>query len=367
MIISEAAGKVLVDTVTPYNTPLVTWLKTNQKLLDITIIRLWATTDNYLIHAYKAIDLTRWVNIPDNDSIQFPAGGTAPPPTVMGILTYQHANVPFASYYDVLADGIANTGEATSSVVYGRFTASPGDYAYLIFPTLGLYDLHRIVGINDTVDFSTPGVAVNVPVNVPSIYTESSFIISGYPDTTHLAETVDLTYFSENQGTITDATSFFYPGANGFKKYNFSFYAADAGGDHAASLNMLYTDTVPANLSVPDPAWYTISLTTDTAVSVNFGTHPPTYYNVTSNVGSAQFTLTAPGDSTLLYPIRFYRALGSKYLGSLNINTMQMEDAYLYTDTQPDYQVYWVEHTTIFQAFTPGPAYPTFSTYQQHF
>ncbi len=94
LIISEAGGKVVLDSIMQYNTPIVTWLKTNQTLLDITTVRGWASTNSFLIHSYKAIDLTAWVNIPGNDSVQLPSGGTAAPPPTTGIITYSHVSVP---------------------------------------------------------------------------------------------------------------------------------------------------------------------------------------------------------------------------------------------------------------------------------
>lgn len=365
LIVSEGGGKVLLDTVTPYNSPIIAWLKTNQTLLDITTVRKWATTNNYLIHSYKAIDLTAWVNIPENDSVQLLSGGTAAPPPVTGIMTYMHVNVPYGSYYNVLAGGRADTRQTNNSIIYGVYNASPGDYAYLIFPTLGLYNIHRITGASDTVDLSKPDTAVRVKFNKPAVYTTSGFSIAGYPDPGDLSHTVNLTYYTGAGTPLPDATDLLYPGKKGFKKYFFSFYVSDGVNNNNADVNLPYADTIPADLPIPDPGWYTVSLTKDTTVSTDFKSHKPTYYDITSNVGDIRFTLTAPGDSTLLHPVKFFLALKSKLLGNQDISKMQMDLINIVTDAEPGYQAYWIKHTNIYQAWKePGSAYTTF---QRHF
>ena len=364
LIISEAGGKVLLDSIMSYNTSIITWLKTNQTLLDITTVRGWATTNSYLIHSYKAIDLTTWVNIPGNDSVQIPSGITPDPPSTTGIISYTHVSVPLGTYYNVLAYGRGNIGQAYNNVIYSDYSAPIGEYAYLIFPTLGLYNLHRITGLLDTTDLSKPDSCTSVSFSKSAIYTTAGFNLAGYPDTGNLAHTVNLTYYSPAGTPLTDATSLLYPGTKGFKKYLFSYYVSDGNNNIYASVNLPYIDSIPANLAIPDPASYNFSLTKDTAISTNF-THKPTYYEVTSHLGSAQFTLTAPADSALLHPVAFYRGLRSRFLGPQNFSLMQMDIMNIMTDAQPDYRAYWVGHTQIYQAWkAPGSAY---STFQRHF
>jgi hypothetical protein len=365
LIISEAGGKVLMDTITPYNTPIITWLKTNQKLLDITMVRKWATTGSYLIHSYKAIDLTAWQNIPENDSVQLPTGGTPLPPPVLGITTYTNVNVPMGSYYNVLNSDGADAGQAWNRIMYSRYNTFPGDYAYLIFPTLGLYNIHIITGAGDMVDLSNPDTAVWVPFNKPAAYSTSGFNIAGYPDPADLSHLVNLTYFSANGYSITDATGIFYPGKKYFKKYSFSYYVSDGTNNNSSSVSLPYVDTIPDNPPVPDPSWYTISLNQDTTVSVDFKTHKPTYYDVTSHVGDIQFRLTAPGDSTMLRPVDFYIALKSKLLGNQDLSMMKMDQISIVTDAEPNYQTYWSKRTGIYQVWKE-PASAN-STFQSHF
>jgi hypothetical protein len=365
LIISETGGRVVLDTVTPYNTPVIVWLKTNQKLLDVTTVRKWATTNDYLVHSYKAIDLTGWVNIPENDSVQLPTGGTAAPAPVTGLLTYTHINVPYGSYYNVLAGGRADIRQTNDINAYATYNASPGDYAYLIFPDLGLYNIHRIVGAGDSVDLSKPDTTVRVSLSRPAAYTTSGFSLAGYPDPGDLSHLVNLAYYNRDGSLITDASALVYPGKKGFKKYYFSYYVSGGVNNSFASVNLPYIDTIPASLPVPDPGWYSVSLTKDTAVSVDFTIHKPTYYDVTAHLGYIQFTLTAPGDSALLHPVPFFLALKSKLLAGQNLRAMQMDNINIVTDAEPGYQAYWAGHTHIYQfGKTPGSANAIF---QRHF
>ena len=362
LIISEGGGRVVLDTVAGLNAPVITWLKTNQKLLDITIVGGAYNGSTAYVHSYKAIDLTTWVNIPDNDSIQITPGSTGPSAPVPGIVTYTGVNLPLGSYYDFLAYGTGSNGQAYSSTVYGDFNSPLGDYVYLIFPDLGLYNLHQLVSQNDVVDFSHPDTAVKVPFNTPAAYTTTGFSIAGYPDTTQLGNTVNLTYYDRNGQFITDATSLFYPGAKGFKKYYFSYDAYNANTGDRVTVNLPYIDTIPNNFPIPDPSWYGITKTADTGISVQFLRSSPTYYNIVSTLSNGdQFTLTAPADSTLLHPVSFYRSLKSKLLGNLDFSQMQFTSVFIMNDVQPDYRAYWVEHTQIYQLYkTPPPANSTF-------
>ena len=362
LIISEGSGRVVLDTVTGFNAPVITWLKTNQKLLDVTIVSGGYNGFTASVHSYKAIDLTSWVNMPDNDSIQIAPGGAAPPSPVAGIVTYTGVNLPLGSYYDFLAYATGSNGQVYSNTVYGQFNAPLGDYGYLIFPDLGLYNLHQLVSQNDVVDFSHPDTAVRVPFNTPAGYTTTGFSIAGYPDTTRLGNTVNLTYYDRNGQFITDATGLLYPGAKGFKKYYFSYYASNANNGDGVNVNLPYIDTIPNNFPIPDASWYGITKTADTGVSVQFLRSSPTYYNIVSTLANGyQFTLTAPADSTLLHPVSFYRSLKSKFLGNLDFSQMQFTYVYMMHDVQPDYRAYWVEHSQIYQLWVnPTSANTTF-------
>ena len=300
LIISEGSGRIVMDTILYYNAPLLTWLKTKQKLLDVTLVSGTAVS-GYGVHAYKAIE---------------------------------------------------------------QFNAPIGFYAYLIFPDLGLYNLHKITSTTDMVDLSNPDVATSVPLNTPSSYSTSGFEISGYPDTNDLSHAMVLTYADRNGQAITNATNIFYPGKKGFKKYDFALYGQSSDLVNFASNNLYWLDTIPNNLSLPDPSWYTISQTTDTAISTKFNSTKATFYNIQATLGYNQFVLTAPADSNMLYPIAFFRSLNSRLLKNIDLSKMQLNTVYIWNDAEPNYGQYWINHTTIYQAWkTPMESY---STFQHH-
>jgi hypothetical protein len=164
---------------------------------------------------------------------------------------------------------------------------------------------------------------------------------------------------------LTNVPSLYYPGKKGFKKYTFSYYASDNGNVNFTSVNLPYIDTIPNNLTIPDPASYTISKTTDTAVSIKYNTATPTYYEIATSIGAVQFIMTAPGDSTGLHPVSFYRALNSKLLGNLSYSSMQFTYVHFVADAQPDYQTYWAAHSQIYQAWKTPPSANV--SYQRHF
>jgi hypothetical protein len=325
-------------------------------------------TANYTVHAYKGIDLTGWINMPDNDSMQLPTGLPVLPPPVTGLMTYTHVNVPLGSYYNVLAGGTGVSGQDYGyygTLLYGSYNASPGDYTYLIFPELGWYNIHRITSARDTVDFSVPGIATRVPLTKPAFYQRIGFSLAGYADSNDLSHTVNLTYFTGAGTPVPDITEVVYPGKGGFQKYSFSYYVSADANLTFASVNLPYIDAIPANLPIPDPSWYTTTLKSDTGVQANFTSHAPTYYDVTSHIGYTQFRMTAPGDTTLLYPVAFYRRLKSKLLAGVNLSAMQFDNISIVTDAEPDYNAYWAKHSLITPIWTKPPSANTL--FQRHF
>ena len=346
LIISEAGGRVVLDTLQHFNMPVVGWIKTNAALLDVTVVQYFSTTNNYLVSSYKSIDLSSWQNIPNNDSAQINTPPHTLPPPTPEIVEYTHVNVPGGSYYNTVAGGSGFGTQLWNNVVYANYNVSIGDYAYFLFPDLGLYNLHQIASARDTVDFSVPDTLSTANFNIPSAYNSSGFVLSGYPDTTDISHQVYLTYFAGSGGLIDNASKILYPGKKGFKKYSLVIFASN-GSTLNAAISLPWVDTLPNYLPIPSPDWYKISSPNNDSVTVNFQSHQPTYYTISSHIGTVRFSLFAPGDVAELHPVRFYSALKSKLLGNLDYQSIQLDNIRVNSDQQPDYKSYWAERSLI--------------------
>ncbi|HLZ88181.1 MAG TPA: hypothetical protein VKQ52_13095, partial [Puia sp.] len=197
LYISEAGGKLLLDTMMDYNRTITADLSTGAKFLDVTVIYSsypMGATPQFFVHTYKTVDLAQWKNLPLSDSVPGQVY-----PFVTGTATMQLENVaaptPFlwqfmcnddpgptflpssGPYFD--PQGISYSSNLTVSYPWEQ-----DDYAYIAFPYNGLYKLHKIGGQNDTADLSQLDTAKTVSFNWPAQY-DIMPVLFGYMDTTN--------------------------------------------------------------------------------------------------------------------------------------------------------------------------------------
>jgi len=339
LIVAETSGKILLDTVTTYNTHVITDLKTSQTLFDVTVIYNWVVDSNYNILTYKAVDISSWVNVPGSDSIPGSVSTTTPPPpTTSGTITYTNVHTTFLDPYFINSNGGGSGSQWTGGDISSSFYYAPGQPVYIIFPFTKLYSIHYLTSSADVVDLSKPDTAVGVKFNKPAVYAYSNFSLFGFPDTTNFSKLVNMSYYATNLGP-NPSGDVVYPGKKVVQKYffDYAFYSAD--NKNYARCYMPYVDSIPADVVIPDPAWYSFTATPNT-VSSDFGTHKPTFYEVNANIGTMYFTITSPADSTVQHPLDFLSSMKSKLLNSRDLSSLKVTSISLATETGLNYQAY---------------------------
>ena len=103
VIISEPAGKILLDTITPPNTEIVASLSTNAKLVEITNVYFDIYAATYNVVTYKAVDPSTWTSI-YSGSYHAPVGGSV-------------SNVPAEMFFTNIPSG--------NDILFSNCTAEP--------------------------------------------------------------------------------------------------------------------------------------------------------------------------------------------------------------------------------------------------
>lgn len=338
LIVSETAGKVLLDTVFANKGTLSTALQTNDTLFDLTIITTvngFGAQPDHFVFTYKAVNLARWQTI-------FTGGYGAPtgsiPASTAANITY--INAPYISapltdfwftilfsnskFYDegVTGSSYGPGADYGPSIVEFQYTQYGNNPEYILFPGSGQYKFHTYVTSNDTVDLTQMDTAITVKFTRPAEYaTITSCNLVGYWDTTNYFNATLL--FSQQQGQpITYAIADVEYPKEQCQAYELSASFANSNNDGVSWYS--YGNTVPATLSLPDESAYTLSSSTSSLFSLNFTSSQPTYYETQYSEGGVYWTYYAAPDSTTLHPISFLTALNSKLLQGQNLGALSL-------------------------------------------
>lgn len=315
VIISESSGgKVLLDTTGPITTSLVASLRTDQKLLDYTVIGYDSGLSQYVISTYKAVDLSNWSSLIQKDY----SAPISPLPSRQASILY--TNIPLNQGSVYLNDYVGSNGFSTLSgppnsygVTYTQYGSN--NYMYLLFSGTGLYNFHIPQGLSDTVDLTHMDTAVMLNFKMPVGYTVSSSNLIGIMDTTDFGRSLIL-YETFNPGQ----PDMEYP-RKLVQKFEPYIYASNGVGQNYFGYYS-YGDSIPATLPVPDAsAAYTVSSTKNTNFSVKFGSAAsPSYYTTTWNGTGIHWSLYCSPDSTTLNPVGLLTSLNSKMLKGQNLS-----------------------------------------------
>jgi hypothetical protein len=328
LILNDQSGNILLDTIAAVNTNIVANLKTTSKTVDMTVISYQKEINDYYIYTNRGINPTAWTFLPGSDSLL----GTPPASATSSGL--QQANVDYTNvpsgqgepYYwttsDTYDSGYVNAGQPNLSI---PFRWSQGSYAYLLFPDLALYNLHRIGSAADTVDLSNPGTAEKVTF-ARGPYAQLNGQLYGYPDTTNLGTVLMLAQFAPafaQPGLIlylVPGADLAYPGNQSFQKYNVGLNFSN--NNITASYGDPWCDSVNPNPILLDSSYYTISSSTNNNFSVQFNKPAPGFYTLLYEGNGFSWGVNVPSDSTVIHPVSYLASLKSKMLATQNLNSI---------------------------------------------
>jgi len=358
LIINEPGGAILMDSMISVNTPIVTTLHTTQKLVDITTVVNDSSAGQIYVTTWAAVDPTAWTtaypngyNITDHNT----SGSTAE-------LYYTNLPAPLSSDIN-FANGVnsgwssAFTSNGTGSSPYGNLTVNysrhAGNYAYLLYPTLKLYNFHIPVGDADTVDLTQMDTAIKVNYYRPG-YVFTACNLVGDMDTNNIDRALLLYLPAFGPGFDTTAVqNFCYPPSL-VEKYELRIYAHTL--DKKSYISYYsYGPQVPQTMPFPDSTSYTLNSTQPDNFSVTFLTVRPTYANtvwVTSNVN---WTVFASPDSTQLHPLSMLSSFNSRMLRQQNLSSLSFSSFGYGTADQLNYQDYFSFVCNLPRASTSRP------------
>jgi len=282
LIITEPGGRKLLDTIAEVNASISARLVTDSKLVDLTTILYDASSDTYKAITYKSIDPSY---LKSSVALNY---SLVPPekPTTAANIFYTHPpanalNSPFLPPF--LFNDAAKTSGLTSTFTNAslsiNYPRQSGNYAYLLFPHLGLYNLSLPKGDMDTVDLSVMDTVRKIKFNIPAAYNLSSCSLLGVFDTSDISKSVSL-YDEVTRAADADLEVPKIPVQKFLLTVNANY---NYGSDWLSFYS--YADSVPAQPVFIDGLSYNLTSTENDHFGVEFLDFKPSYYMTQWNSG----------------------------------------------------------------------------------
>lgn len=324
-LILSSGSNILLDTIAPVNTPLITAIKTPSPLVNMSVITYRTNTAAYAVTTEMAISPGAWSVLPGSDStIGVPI---YPYNNSQVNINYTHVPVPPGSPFHFSGSIIAFQQGLVSGLSNNQLDLSFSDYPYLeawlCFPDQGLYNYHRMSGsLADTVDLSAMDTAISISITHPAGFTNTQTLVYGFPDSTNPQREISVSASGPEFGTITGA-DLVYPGYNKvFQKYNFSYLATDSSGDEI-TYGDVWADSITPTPFLVDNTFFNILSNANNNFSIQFPKQVPGYYSLAYNGTKLGLIINMPGDSTTVQPVNFLTALNSKMLKNSALTSIQ--------------------------------------------
>jgi hypothetical protein len=341
VIISEPAGKVLLDTVAPVNTALMASLHTNAYAVNVTSVFYSATWNTYQVTTYKGVNPRNWTALP-NAYAGFPPVETLP----QTVTTSYYIHPPYLNNFEstdfndiivsdyTLSLGLANpVNYQPSDPAYqpgGLLTVANFHHGnnpvYTLFPQLGLYNFHTMPATgNDTVDLTHMDTAVMVNYPVPSSYSIFYSGLLGYTDTTDLSRSMTLFTNDAYSGSQYPATLEYPP--TGVQTYTFDLEATSTTTNEYIQY-LSYGTKIASSINWVTAADYTLQANLQDSFAVSFNGVKPAFYNMTWQSGRIGFEIYSAPDGVALHPYTWFTHLGSKLLQGQSIPSLAPSSLY---------------------------------------
>jgi hypothetical protein len=315
VIISETGGKILLDTLSPFTGKLVADLRTNEKLVNITVIARDTIGKTFGIVTEMGVNPAQWTSL-------YGYGGYFAPiedmPYTVGTLQYK--GIPALPVFDGVwtSSGLGGAGEGTinmgqSSVPYINYGINR--YVYTLLPHSGLYNFHLLAKVDDIIDLSHLDTAVKVNLQIPAEYKINTAVVVGIMDTTDYNKSLLLW----QKSIWTDVPDIEYP-AKLVQRYESEVQVQ--GNDKNRAICFSYADSVPSHPLLPASSSLTVSSSQNNRLIFSFnGVHPSTCHSFLAS-GRINWSLNSSPDSTSLQPVKFLTSLNAKMLKGVDLSTL---------------------------------------------
>jgi hypothetical protein len=334
LVIEEPGGKLLLDTIIPFNVAIKAALKTNASLVDV--IYIDTTFNTHFVSLTKSVNPGTWVTATENPYVtprQYALKNSS--------TGYLHAtHFPDATSNDPTAMDKYSfiTGPVLASYSWQRtspndyiditYNYSPAAYNYFIFPLTGLYKLYLPSRLKDTVDFShlDTAVAITYPRPFPfkPDYDVTTFV--GIPDSTNRDRDLNL---------IGSSFTFYPPAADllvprlPVQLYELSYVARNGSDDFTF---YSYGKTVPTAAPLINPADLTItSNKIDNAAAKLNGPIPASTISMGWQNSDQSLSLVCEfsPDSASVNPLSAVSGLKAKFLQGKSFTGMNFASIYI--------------------------------------
>ncbi|MBS1662147.1 MAG: hypothetical protein JST68_13975 [Bacteroidetes bacterium] len=335
LIFSEPGGPVLLDTVGVFSDFSV-GLKTNRTLLDFSYVRP-DTGNTYRVNTFKSVDISAWTTV-YRQSYALPLVISALPARQSATVLYTHMPLQYPN--DPMVSNAANTGGANwtypsaTTALASYYLYYPNGYLYTAFPEQGLYKLHQVKGLTDTVDLAHMDTAVKINYDRPADLSITYVWLVGVGDTTDIySKSVWLHNYGFTEANFPKIPIVLYP-PKAFPKYQMIL---DATQKSISSRYYSYMDSVVTKITWPDASYFTYGSVASNAFSISFPKVRPSVYNTYWTNAKIKYWVYTSGDSTTLNADASLTGLKSKMLQGTALTGLTYRRLYVEAMTKTGY------------------------------
>jgi hypothetical protein len=314
LIVSTTNGNKLLDTLAPINTPVVASVRSDKKLVDVTVVHFYTGIAKYSVNVFRAVDPTGWDTLMLSSSYTIPVNTdsvSAGPAHVTYINPPGYTGQPIFNNYSGTGPGggMSYNGIAIN-VDYNRY---PSSMRYLMLPDQALYKFTPASQDHDTVDLSTMEQGKKATFDRPGGFQLKYVDLYGVMDpanfnkTLHLFNSVNPVQGAEIAFPRTQVTKYHLNAnfSNSASKEDISFFSY---GDSVATfVDGLYVGDYMVTNSVPDD------------VELLFY-RKPGYYMTSWSSNDTYMNYYASADSSKTGPEAFVQKIKSKILATADVS-----------------------------------------------
>jgi len=317
VIVSEAGGKILLDTLSPFAGTLVADLRTNEKLVNITMIAHDTIGKKYGIVTEMSVNPAQWASLYGGLNYYAPIDDI---PYTFQTLHYE--NIPALPIFDQVwaVSGIGGSGGSInmgqSTVPYNNYGINR--YVYTLLPHSGLYNFHLLTQLDDVINLSHLDTAVRLNLQLPSEYKIITANVVGIMDTTDYNKSLLLWY----KNLWTDVPDIEYP-SKLVQRYESEVLVQ--GNDKNTAISFSYADSVPSHPLLPASSSLTVTSSQNNHLTFSFSGVHPSSCNSSLLSGQINWNINSSPDSTSLQPVKFLTSLNAKMLKGVDLSTLAVK------------------------------------------
>lgn len=314
LIVTTTNGNTLLDTLAPINVPVVANVRSDKKLVDVTIIHYYPGVAKYSVNVFRAVDPTGWDTLMLTNTYTMPVNTDS---VTAGLATVTYVNPPgytgqpiFNNYSGTGPGGGMSYSPSSINISYNRY---PANLRYIMLPDQALYKFTPATTEADVVDLTSMDQGGKATFDRPGGFQLKYVDLYGVMDPANFNKTLHLF----NIINPVQGAEIAFPKSVVAKYHLFATFSNSSSKEDLTLFS--YGDSVTTSVGGTNNTDYQItnSLPDDTRVLFS---RKPGYYMTSWSSNDTYMNYYASPDSVKTGPEAFIQKVKSKILATADVS-----------------------------------------------